>query len=118
MLVSSLGGCASLDLWGTSERPIEIVKKPLDKTPLNLPLPEPLRAREIKWVVITPDNAEAVFKQMEARGQNAVLFAITDDGYQELALTMVDIRNMIATQRNMIIKYQEYYEPNKKENKK
>lgn len=94
------------------------MKKPVEKTPLNIALPEPLRAHNIKWVVITPDNAEAVFKQMESRGQSTVLFAITDDGYQELALTMMDIRNLIATQRTIILKYKDYYEPVIKEQKK
>ena len=50
---------------------------------------------------------------MESKGQNLVLFALTDDGYQELAINMVDIRNFINSQRNIIIRYKDYYEPKK-----
>lgn len=64
----------------------------------------------VKWVVITPDNADSVFKQLAAKGQSLVLFALTDDGYQQLAVTMSEVRNFIATQRAIVIKYKEYYE--------
>lgn len=98
-------------MFGTKTKPIEVVAKPVDKTRLDLADPEPIKAKPIQWVIVTPDNAEEIFKQMEARGQNLVLFAITDDGYQQLALTIADLRNFINTQRTIIIKYKEYYEP-------
>lgn len=103
-------------MFGTKTKPIEVVTKPVDKTRLDLADPEPLKAKPIQWVIVTPDNAEEIFKQMEAKGQNLVLFAITDDGYQQLALTMADLRNFINTQRTIIIKYKEYYEPTQKIN--
>lgn len=101
-------------MFGTKTKPIEVVTKPVDKTRLDLADPEPLKAKPIQWVIVTPDNAEEIFKQMEAKGQNLVLFAITDDGYQQLALTIADLRNFINTQRTIIIKYKEYYEPTQK----
>ncbi len=103
-------------MFGTKTKSIEVVTKPVDKTRLDLADPEPLKAKPIQWVIVTPDNAEEIFKQMEAKGQNLVLFAITDDGYQQLALTMADLRNFINTQRTIIIKYKEYYEPTQKIN--
>jgi hypothetical protein len=39
-----------------------------------------------------------------------VVFGLTDDDYQQLALTIAELRNFIATQRNIIIKYKDYYE--------
>ena len=84
---------------------------PAERTHLSLAMPDPLAIKPIKWVVITPANVEASFKQLETKGQPVVLFAITDDGYQQLAITMSDLRNFIATQHNIIIKYKEYYEP-------
>jgi hypothetical protein len=80
------------------------------RTPLALTDPEPLQVAPVKWVVITPDNADSVFKQLAAKGQSLVLFALTDDGYQQLAVTMSEVRNFIATQRAIVIKYKEYYE--------
>jgi hypothetical protein len=36
---------------------------------------------------------------------------MTPDGYQQLAITIADLRNMINQQRTIIAKYKEYYEP-------
>ena len=72
--------------------------------------PDPLKAKTVEWVVVTPDNVEEVFSKLQAKGHNVVLFAVTEDGYQQLAITMADLRNFINTQRNIIIKYKEYYE--------
>ena len=114
LLITSLSGCASFkNLFGTTEKPVQIVTKPLERTPLDLPMPDPIKSRNITWVIVTLENVEAIFKQLEAKGQTPVLFALTDDGYQELAFNMVDIRNFINSQRNIIIRYKDYYEPKK-----
>jgi hypothetical protein len=83
-------------------QPIEVKTVPLEKTPLNL-----------DWIVVTPQNWEEVFKQMQAKEQNLVLFGLTSDGYQSLAVTIAELRNLINTQRIIIEKYKEYYEPAK-----
>ncbi len=38
------------------------------------------------------------------------LFALTDNGYEKLALNFADIRNKLAEQRQIILSYKEYYE--------
>ena len=81
------------------------------RTPLALTDPEPLHVTPVNWFVITPENASSVFEQLAATGQSPVLFALTDNGYQQLAVTMSEVRNFIATQRTIVIKYKEYYEP-------
>lgn len=109
-----ISGCSILPSWKTSSvDPITIKTQAVERTPLNLKDPDPLKAREIQWVVITPDNAEAVWKKLKESNTDLVLIGLTDDGYQELALTMAELRNLIATQRSIIIKYKEYYEPPK-----
>lgn len=118
LLTVSLTGCAGFNIFGSSVKPIEVISKPIDKTALDINHPDPLKARTLEWIIITPDNAEAVFKKMDEKGQNLVLFALTDDGYQQLSLSMADIRNLINTQRTIIVKYKEYYEPKKEEIKK
>ncbi len=65
------------------------------------------------WVIITPENAEEVWKKLKEENTDLVLFGLTDDGYEQLAITMAEIRNFIAQQRTIIIKYKEYYEPPK-----
>ena len=39
-----------------------------------------------------------------------LLFALTDNGYEKLALNFADIRNKIAEQRQIILSYKDYYE--------
>ena len=119
LLASSLTGCASLSLpgFGSSVKPIEVVNKARDKTALDIPLPDPLKQNPMQWVVITPANQEEVFAQLEADGVDAAVFALTPDGYQSLAITISELRTMIATQRMIIMQYKDYYEPPKAEAK-
>jgi hypothetical protein len=106
----ALSGCAGFS-FGSSVKPIEIMSKPIERTPLALPQPSPLRLNKIEWIVITPQNADAVFARLEANRQTPVLFAVTDQGYMNLAMTMAELRNFINTQRQIIIQYKSYYEP-------
>ena len=118
LLVTSLSGCASFDFLGKREKPIEITTKAADKTPLDISHPDPLKLKPVEWVVMTPANQEEIFKKIEEKGADPVVFGLTPDGYQALAVTIAELRNMINTQRNIIIKYKEYYEPKKTEEKK
>ncbi len=107
-----VSGCASFSLFGDKDvKPIEVQKKAVERTPLKLADPAPLQAREIKWVIITPENAEEIFKKLKEQNVDLVLFGLTDDGYEQLALSMAEIRNYIASQKAIIVKYREYYEP-------
>ena len=76
-------------------------------------MPPPVKVREMQWFVVTKDNIDQVWKKLEEDKVDLVLFALTDDGYQELAMTIAELRNHIANQRAIIIKYKEYYEPPK-----
>jgi len=90
---------------------VEITTVAREKTALVIPDPEPLKARSMRWVLVTPTNQQEIFERLETDGSDLVLFALTADGYQQLALTMADLRNLIATQRGIIARYREYYEP-------
>jgi hypothetical protein len=113
LLLTNLGGCASWGLFGKRVEPITVSTVPLEKTPLALPDPAPLKSKPIRWVVITPANAEAVWERLAQDDDDVVVFALTADGYQQLAVTIAELRNLIATQRVIIQKYREYYEPAK-----
>ena len=111
LLATNLSGCASFGWFGSREKPITVSTVPLEKTPLALPDPQPLKSKSIQWVVITPDNADAVWERLAQDDDDVVVFALTADGYQQLAVTIAELRNLIATQRVIIQKYREYYEP-------
>ena len=101
LLSSCAAGVKVLDTY-------QIEKK---REPLALENPAPLELQDIDWIIITKDNAEEVFEKIknEKNGDYA-LFALTDNGYEKLALNFADIRNKLAEQRQIILSYKEYYE--------
>ena len=105
-----VSGCGSFG-WKSDVQPLEIQKRAVERTPLRLPDPAPLQARELEWIIITPETAEATWQRLKDSNTDVVLFALTDDGYEVLALTMAELRNFIAQQRSILGKYREYYEP-------
>ena len=108
----SIGG-----LFGDKVKPIEVQTKAVERTRLNLPDPKPIQPMAPKWYVVTPDNIDEVWKELKDNNADVVLFAITDDGYEQLAITMAELRNYIKSQKDIILKYKEYYEPEEKDKK-
>lgn len=106
-----VSGCASFG-WRSDVKPVEIQKRAVERTPLRLPDPSPVHAREMEWIIVTPENSEATWQRLRDSNTDVVLFGLTDDSYEMLALTMAELRNFIAQQRAILGKYREYYEPN------
>lgn len=111
-LAIALTGCS---IFGRT-KPVEVVTTEIERERLNLEVPEPIKLPFADWILITPENAEEVWKELQDDNKHLVLFAITSEGYEELSLTMAEIRNYIATQRLIIARYQEYYEPKTQSN--
>jgi hypothetical protein len=100
-----LSSCAS------SVKEITSYKIEKKKEPLNLDMPIPLELEGVEWIIITKDNANEVFEKVKNnKNGDYALFAITDEGYEKLALNFADIRNKLAEQRQIILSYKEYYE--------
>ena len=118
ILLTGCGFMPKLPSFGGDVKPVEITTKAADKTPLALPDPEPVNTSPIVWYIITPENYQEVFRKLAEEGHDIVLFGITDDGYQELAVLIADVRNHINQQREILKRYREYYEPRKEEAKK
>lgn len=118
LLASSLTGCASFSLFGEKVKPIEIQTKAVERTRLDIPMPKPITVKPIEWIIVTPENAEQIWSKLKESNADVVVIGLTDNGYEQLAVTIAELRNMIATQRQIIIKYKEYYEPEKKEESK
>ena len=116
ILVSmNLQGCALL-AWNAI-KPIEIEKKAVARTPLNLADPTPIKPAVPRWIIVTPENQARVFEELRAANADQVLFALTDDGYEELAIDFAVTRNFLSQQREMLKKYREYYEPKEADKK-
>lgn len=110
--IASALGCLTLLLISACSKPvqeIQISAKPVDKPELVLPYADPIKVRDVQWVIITPDNYEQVFNEMAKKGQPIVLFGLTDKGYENLSLNLSDIRAFIQQQQAIIVAYEGYY---------
>ena len=109
LLSLTLTGCGSFALF-QKIKPIEIQTKPAERTPLNLPAPAPLSTKPVKWIVITPENMEEIWERIRVSGSDLVLFSITPEGYEQLSVDMLQIRQHIIKQNDVIVQYKKYYE--------
>ena len=96
---------------GSSVKEIQVSTVEVSKTPLNIQNLDPLQLQGVEWIIITKDNAMEIFEEVESKGGEYSLFALTDTGYEKLALNFTDIRNRLAEQRQILLSYKEYYEP-------
>ena len=100
-------GCSTF----RSEKQIEVITEEIHKPKLNLDAVEPLDLKPVKWIVLTRENVEEVFTNLEKDGKSVALFALDTDTYEILAVNMEDIKRYILTQKTILVKYKEYYEP-------
>jgi len=110
ILTISLSGCASLSLFGSSPKPIEVRTKAEERTKLNLSTPEPLNLKSPRWIIITKENQEQVWRDLDDDQVDPVLFGLSDQGYETLSIMIAELRNYINTQRLVIEQYKKYYE--------
>lgn len=82
----------------------------MKRTPLNLEEPAPLSMTPIKWIVITRENYQEIFDELEKNNTDVVLFGLTDEGYEELVINFAQVRKYIILNRHILMKYKEYYE--------
>ena len=111
LLCLLLSGCSGV-------KKLSIFKEEVKRQELNLNKPDPLVLERIKWHIITSENAEEVFKKLEAEGIDPVLFGLTDKDFQLIAKNFAQIRNQLKVTNELLDKYKEYYEPEKKEDVK
>lgn len=89
--------------------PVVIQSKPIERPSLNLPEVDTFRARNVDWVVVTPDNVDSVFADLEAQGRAPALFGVTEEGYENISLNNRDALRVIMQQKAVIRGYQQYY---------
>ena len=92
---------------------LKTIVDPIDKVPLALSDPDPLELQEVKFVVIHKDNAEKVFAELEKKGLEPVVFALSGADYKALATNTAEIKAFLKLQKKILILYREYYEPAK-----
>ena len=103
ILITSLTSCSGV-------KTLEIFKTEVEREKLNLNKPTPLELENLRWIIITSNNAEEVFKKLEEQGIDPVLWGLTDKDFELLAKNFAQIRNQLKITNDLLDKYKEYYE--------
>ena len=103
ILITFLTSCSGV-------KKLEIFKEEVPRAKLNLEKPTPLELENLKWIIITSENADEVFKKLEEQGIDPVLWGLTDKDFELLAKNFARIRNQLMVTNDLLDKYKEYYE--------
>lgn len=90
-------------------KPIEVSTTPIERIPLVLPEADRIYARDFDWIIITPENADEIFKELGKKGQPVALIGVTGDDYEILTLSNADKLQLITQLRAQINAYKNYY---------
>ena len=104
ILTTLLTSCAGV-------KKLEIFKEEVPRAQLNLEKPTPLELENLRWIIITSENADEVFKKLEEQGIDPVLWGLTDKDFELLAKNFARIRNQLKITNDLLDQYKEYYEP-------
>lgn len=87
--------------------PVEVRTVQIPRPAPIVPTVDQLKLRPVTWVVITPDNIDEQFSKIQSG--ETVLFAVTSDGYENIALNLSDIRALIDQQQKIIAIYKSQF---------
>ena len=103
-----LVGCAGNKVKPESKVVIQkVIEK---KLPLNIANPEPLDLDHVEWIIVTEENINEVWAQIQADNEGVALFALRHGDYEQLALNIADIKKLIGEYVIILKQYKKYYE--------
>ena len=98
-----MSGCSSI-------KQLDIFTMEVERQPLDLEKPTIQQLEELKWIIITSENADEVFKKMKEQGLDPVIFGLSDNDFKLLAKNFAQIRAHMMKLNVMIDEYKNYYE--------
>lgn len=66
--------------------------------------------RNVDFMILTRENVEEKFKEIEEKGDPIVIFGLKAQHYEDLSLNIADILELLSQQESVIVAYREYYE--------
>ena len=99
----TLSGCSSI-------KQLDIFTMEVERQHLDLEKPTIQQLEELKWIIITSENADEVFKKMKEKGIDPVIFGLSDNDFKLLAKNFAQIRAHMMKLNVMIDEYKDYYE--------
>ena len=98
----SLQGCST-----TLKQDINIAE--VERAPLVLPEIDKLQLNDLEWVIVTEGTIVEIFKMLEKRNSDPVLFGLTSQGYENASLNNAQTLQLIRQQKAVIEALKEYY---------
>lgn len=99
-----LAGC-----FGTTNGPIRT--SPAVIPAVVAPVPAPLNMRPVRWQVLTVADLQRIISEQEVSPDpNFVLYALDNGNFQALNLNLVDIRQFVLEQQEVITFYKKVEE--------
>ena len=95
---------------GSSVKPIQIVSAPLERVPLDLPPVDVLKLDDVNWIIVTEENVQSVWADLEKKKYSVVIFGLTDKGYEDLSVNVAKLKKLVQQQKAVIAAYKNYYE--------
>jgi len=102
--ILTLSGCSSI-------KQLDIFSLDFEREPLALEKPTIQELEKLKWIIITSENSDEVFKKMKEQGLDPVIFGLSDNDFKLLAKNFAQIRAHMMKLNVMIDEYKDYYEP-------
>jgi hypothetical protein len=99
-----LTGCSSIS------KIVETKPTIVERPKLVVEIPDPAKQLAVEWIVITKDNFDEIVSKMEKKGDRVVFFALTPQGYQNLSISVAELRRYIQQQNAVVKTMREYYE--------
>jgi len=105
-----LSGCSILPSFNKPEPyvppEVRVVTEQVKMPIYQPPLPGEIRMENVRWYVITEDNLEEKVAEIsQDLGGDFVVFAMTPQGYENMAYNMQELRRYILQQKEIIIYY-------------
>ena len=101
--ILTLSGCSSI-------KQLDIFSLDFEREPLALEKPTIQELEKLKWIIITSENSDEVFKKMKEQGLDPVIFGLSDNDFKLLAKNFAQIRAHMMKLNVMIDEYKDYYE--------
>jgi hypothetical protein len=104
LVLLALAGCG-----GNLVTPIQVTSAPTERLKLTLPAIDTVDQKEVSWVLLTEENYEQLFAELEKSGEPVVFFSLSDEGYANISINYQNARQIIQQQQAIIAAYENYY---------
>lgn len=73
-----------------------------------------LKLDDVNWIIVTEENVQSVWEDLEKKKYSVVIFGLTDKGYEDLSVNMAKLQKLVKQQKAVIAAYKNYYEDQNK----